>query len=110
MTKRHTLLRGILEGKPIVETFPRPAPPLPAKLQRSPDVTALLETLKVVQRGGGGGLPPDWDIEGNEPLSTHAAAMPAFIEQAEAGAASGPRIVIGQPGRSKVASALGIGR
>ena len=102
VTKRHTLLRGILDGKPIVETFPRPAlPPLPAKPQRSPDVTALLETLKVVQRGGGSGLPPDWDIEGNEPLPTHVAAMPAPIEQAETGTASGPRIVIGQPGRGR---------
>ena len=34
---------------------------------------------------------------------------PTPIEQAETGTASGPRIVIGKPGRSKVASALGLG-
>ena len=108
VTARHTLLRGLLEGKPIVETFPRPVPPpLPAVPRRSLDVAVLLEALREARRDGG--MRPDFDIEDDGlPSVTADSSFAREIDQETTSTASGPRIVIGQPGRGKVAAALGI--
>ena len=84
---RKTLLRGLLDAGPVPAAAPRPAAP---QRTRSAEVAAA-----VVARMAA--IEPAFELDTTTPIK-------------QTGTATGPRIVIGQPGRSRVAAALGLGR
>ena len=84
---RKTLLRGLLDAGPVPAAAPQPAAP---QRTRSADVAAA-----VVARMAA--IEPAFELDTTTPIE-------------QTGTATGPRIVIGQPGRSRVAAALGLGK
>ena len=86
---RRTLLRGLLDAGPMPTTAPKPVAPRTRSAEVAAAVVARMAAIEPVR----------FDLD-----------EPTPIEQTETGTASGPRIVIGKPGRSKVAAALGLGR
>ena len=84
---RKTLLRGLLDAGPVPAAAPRPAAP---QRTRSAEVAAA-----VVARMAA--IEPAFELDTTTPIK-------------QTGTATGPRIVIGKPGRSRVAAALGLGR